>query len=447
MDYAQAVTYLYDRLPVFHRVGAKALKPGLANTLALCAGLGNPHQKFRSIHVAGTNGKGSTSHMLASIYQAAGYTVGLYTSPHLKSFTERIRINGEPIADSAVAAFVTKHQSLIESIEPSFFEVTVVMAFDHFARQGVDLAIIEVGLGGRLDSTNVITPLLSVITNIGYDHMDILGSTLPAIAAEKAGIIKPGVPVTISETQPETQAVFVEKAADCQSVITFADRLYTIQDAGIRQGRREVLVQDLNLSPGHTPHSPKPGSDTGITLSLDLVGGYQLRNMPGVLGAIDALHPIFPVDRDALARGLASVARTTGLKGRFQVMQEHPRVVADTAHNLPGMDALLTTIAALSYRSLHFILGFVNDKDVSAVLQRFPKQATYSFSQSHTPRSMPADALAQLAAEKGLPVVEGINSVFPDVNAALADALSRSQPDDLIVVTGSTYLVAELINL
>ena len=245
MQYAEALDYLYSRLPVFHRIGPKALKPGLGNTLALCAAMGNPQQRFRSIHVAGTNGKGSTSHMLAAIYQSAGYRVGLYTSPHLKSFTERIRLNGQPIAEEAVAQFVTTYQTLIESIEPSFFEVTVAMAFDFFARQQVDLAIIETGLGGRLDSTNVIVPEASLITNIAYDHTDILGDTLPQIAAEKAGIIKAGVPVVVGESNPDTALVFSKTAEALHAPLYYADLLYTVQDKGLRAGKREVLVTQL----------------------------------------------------------------------------------------------------------------------------------------------------------------------------------------------------------
>ena len=439
MEYAQAVAYLYERLPVFHRIGAKALKPGLGNTKALCAALDNPQHKFRSIHVAGTNGKGSTSHLLASVYQAAGYRVGLYTSPHLKSFTERIRINGQPIADDAVAAFVTQHQGLIEAIEPSFFEVTVALAFDYFARQAVDLAIIEVGLGGRLDSTNVITPELSLITNIGLDHTDILGSTLAEIAAEKAGIIKVGVPVVIGETQPESALVFSKKAADCQAAITFADQLYAVQDAGLQQGRREVIVQHRSDS-GLAVDSP-------TRYTLDLAGAYQLRNLPAVLTAVAQLQAMWPVSAGALASGLSSVVASTGLKGRFQTLQLQPWVVADTAHNQPGMLALLDTIKSLPYQALHLIIGFVQDKDVAAVLRLLPGDASYYFCQAHTPRSLSAEALAQLAQETGLLGATQPVSVYTDVNQAVTAALTRAAPDDLIVITGSTYLVAELTNL
>lgn len=437
MNYAQAVAYLYERLPVFHRVGARALKPGLANTEALCAALGNPHRRFRSIHVAGTNGKGSTAHMLASVYQAAGYRVGLYTSPHLKSFTERIRINGQPIVDDAVAAFVTQHQTLIESVEPSFFEVTVALAFDYFAREAVDLAIIEVGLGGRLDSTNVITPLLSVITNIGFDHTDILGNTLAEIAAEKAGIIKAHIPVVIGETQPEIATLFTDKASDCQSTIQFADQFFAVADRGLRWGRREVMVDDRVTESG--------GLSGGY--SLDLAGAYQLRNLPAVLASVTALRADFPVSSHALRGGLASVVASTGLKGRFQLLQEQPTVVADTAHNLPGMQALLATMANWPYQDLHIIIGFVQDKDVAAILRLLPTHATYYFCQSHTPRSLPASDLAALAVETGLLDAWQSARVYTDVNQALDDALDQASMNDLLVITGSTYLVAELTNL
>ncbi len=434
MEYAQAVAYLYDRLPVFHRIGAKALKPGLGNTEALCAALGNPERRFRSIHVAGTNGKGSTSHMLASVYQAAGYRVGLYTSPHLKSFTERIRINGQPIPDGDVAQFVTDNQLLIESIEPSFFEVTVAMAFAHFARETVDLAIIEVGLGGRLDSTNVITPLLSVITNIGWDHVDLLGDTLPLIAAEKAGIIKPGVPVVIGETQPETTDVFMTMARAGCSPIQFADTMYGVTDKGIRSGRREVAVQS-------------PGSTADEVYSLDLVGGYQLKNLLSVLATAAQLQLILPVSDNALRIGLSTVMVSTGLKGRFQTLREHPLVIADTAHNQPGIAALLASVLQLPYAQLHIVMGFVQDKDVTAVLRLLPTDALYYLCTFQSMRAMPVEMLHQAAIETGLIAKHHLPRLFPDVNQGLVIALSVAGPNDLIVVTGSTYLVAELTSL
>ena len=425
MQYLEALDYLYSRLPVFHRIGAKAIKPGLGNTLALCEALGNPQERFRSIHVASTNGKGSTSHMLAAIYQTAGYRVGLYTSPHLKSFTERIRLNGQPIAEEDVAQFVNQNQVLIETVEPSFFEVTVAMAFDYFARQNVDLAVIEVGLGGRLDSTNVITPNASVITNIGYDHTDILGETLPQIAGEKAGIIKRGVPVVVSETQPETQDVFRKTAADVNATILFADMHYHLEDRGVEQGKRNVQVT-------------QKGGKT-YPLELDLVGAYQLHNLAGVLATVEELQPIWPVLRVAQQTALANVISLTGLKGRFQTLHEHPRVIADTAHNQPGLIALFETIESMSFQTLRIVLGVVADKDRTKVLASLPSTARYYFCQAQTPRALPAIDLQAEASQTGR-----LGDAFADVNEALTAALDQAAPDDLILITGSNYTIAEL---
>ena len=428
MQYSEALDYLYSRLPVFHRIGPKALKPGLGNTLKLCEALGNPQHQFRSIHVAGTNGKGSTAHMLASVYQAAGYRVGLYTSPHLKSFTERIRLNGQPIAEEEVARFVTEQQASIEAIEPSFFEVTVAMAFDFFARQTVDVAVIEVGLGGRLDSTNVITPLISVITNIGFDHTDILGDTLEQIAYEKAGIIKSGVPVVVGETQPETEPVFRETAALANASILFADQQYSIEDQGVSDGLRQVVVAEGVLPP--------------VRYELDLLGQYQLRNLPGVLGAIAQLQPILPVSDAAWKTGLKTVVSLTGLKGRFQVMRQSPLVIADTAHNPPGLQALFNMIPVYAPATLRVILGLVADKDRVSVLACLPRQAVYYFCQAHTPRSLPTETLRAEAAQAGLTGV-----AYAHVDTALTAALHQSSPNDLILITGSNYIIAELTDL
>lgn len=429
MQYAEALDYLYSRLPVFHRIGPKALKPGLGNTLALCAAMGNPQQRFRSIHVAGTNGKGSSSHMLAAIYQSAGYRVGLYTSPHLKSFTERIRLNGLPMPEEEVANFVNTYQALIESIEPSFFEVTVAMAFDYFARQPVDLAIIETGLGGRLDSTNVITPEASLITNIAYDHTDILGDTLPQIAAEKAGIIKANVPVVVGESNPETDLVFSKTATALHSPLYFADSVYTVQDKGVHAGKRTVLVK-------------QPGEIAARVFQLDMVGLYQIKNLPAVLSIVDVLQPIWPVSADARRNGLATVSELTGLKGRFQTLQTNPVVIADTAHNEAGLVALFETIDAFPYQTLRIILGLVADKDRSRILDTLPQQAVYYFCQAQTPRSLPADLLQAEAAH-----ANRIGMAFSDVNVAVTAALADALPNDLILVTGSNYTIAELTNL
>ena len=425
MQYQEALDYLYSRLPVFHRIGPKALKPGLGNTLRLCEALGNPQHRFKSIHVAGTNGKGSTSHMLAAVYQSAGYRVGLYTSPHLKSFTERIRLNGQPIAEADVAAFVTAHQLLIESIEPSFFEVTVAMAFDYFARELPDIAIIEVGLGGRLDSTNVITPVASVITNIGFDHTEILGDTLPAIAREKAGIIKPSVPVIIGETQPETTPVFEEISTANNAPIGWADQAYSVTDGGVETGKRAVLVA-------------RQGSRSQ-PFFLDLLGGYQLRNLPAVFATVDTLQPLLPVSVAATATGLQSVMALTGLQGRFQTIQTSPRVIADTAHNPPGLHALFTTVSSFRYDTLRIVIGVVADKDRAQILSTLPEEATYYFCQADSPRALSAPDLQDEAAAVGR-----MGTAYTDVNTALEAALTESTPADLIVVTGSTYIVAEL---
>ncbi len=429
MQYAEALDYLYSRLPVFHRIGPKALKPGLGNTLALCAAMGNPQHRFRSIHVAGTNGKGSTSHMLAAIYQSAGYRVGLYTSPHLKSFTERIRLNGQPIAEEAVAHFVTTYQTLIESIEPSFFEVTVAMAFDYFSRQQVDLAIIETGLGGRLDSTNVIIPEASLITNIAYDHTDILGDTLPQIAAEKAGIIKAGVPVVVGESNPDTALVFSKTAEALRAPLSFADSRYTVQDKGLRAGKREVLVKQ-----------PEVGEEQ--VYQLDLAGLYQLKNLPAVLAIVDVLQAQFPVTAQARQNGLAAVSQLTGLKGRFQTLQTSPMVIADTAHNEAGLAALLETIGTIPHRTVRIILGLVADKDRSRILDTLPQRAVYYFCQAQTPRSLPAEVLQQEAA-----LTNRTGAAYADVNLALTAALADASPDDLILITGSNYTIAELTTL
>ncbi|GAB3989776.1 folylpolyglutamate synthase/dihydrofolate synthase family protein [Spirosoma daeguense] len=429
MEYTEALDYLYSRLPVFHRIGAKAIKPGLGNTLALCEALGNPQHQFRSIHVGGTNGKGSTSHMLAAIYQSAGYRTGLYTSPHLYSFTERIRINGEPIAEEDVAQFVRTYRTLIERIEPSFFEVTVAMAFDYFARQQVDVAIIEVGLGGRLDSTNVITPLASVITNIGYDHTDILGDTLPLIATEKAGIIKPGIPVVIGETHPETVGVFSKTATLLKSPITFADQTYQVTDKGVRNGVRHVAI------------SQKEGG-VSKEICLDLLGSYQLHNLPTALATVTVLQNQLPVSVTDEGLGLSAVTKLTGLKGRFQLLAEQPRIIADTAHNQPGLEALFETIATLSFATLRIVLGLVADKDRTKVLSVLPATAVYYFCQAQTPRALPVNDLKEEAARLGR-----LGDAFADVNLAVAKAIEEASASDLILITGSNYTIAELTQL
>ncbi|WP_027302670.1 bifunctional folylpolyglutamate synthase/dihydrofolate synthase [Rudanella lutea] len=431
MTYHETIDYLYSRLPVFHREGPKALKPGLGNTLRLCAHLGDPHTRFRSIHVGGTNGKGSTSHMLASIYAEAGYRVGLYTSPHLKSFTERIRINGQPIPETEVVQFVAHHRELIEEVSPSFFELTVAMAFDYFAREQVDLAIIEVGLGGRLDSTNVITPMLSLITNIGFDHMDVLGDTLPQIAAEKAGIIKPGVPVVIGEYLPETRPVFEQKASSEGAPIYWASDRFKVFDKGVTNELRQLVVSDLSGA-GETVHS----------FSLDLLGGYQRLNIPALLQAVEILQETMPVTVQALQNGLSRTVSNTGLQGRFQTILRKPRVILDTAHNVPGMISLLESIRSIPHTQLRIVIGVVADKNPQPLIDLLPDDAHYYLCAANSPRSLPADRLASLFACNKLKY-----RLFNNVNSALEQCIYDSKSNELILVTGSNYVISEVNSL
>jgi dihydrofolate synthase / folylpolyglutamate synthase len=429
LTYREALQYLYDNLPIFQRVGAIAYKADLTNTLLLCEALGNPHRRVKTVHVAGTNGKGSTSHMLASILQTSGYKTGLYTSPHLKSFTERIRINGQEIPEHYVLDFVNRVVPVIEQVQPSFFEITVAMAFDYFASAHVDIAVIEVGLGGRLDSTNVITPELSVITNIGWDHKEILGDTLERIAFEKAGIIKPGVPVVISERQPETQDVFIRRAAEQNAPIFFAADDYEVQpvtkDSEIHYKvlyRGDVIFHDLYIP---------------------LQGYYQKKNLTGVLKAVEILDQnSWGLTATGLVEGLSNVIHLTGLKGRWQKLGENPFIVCDTGHNIDGMREVVNQIKAQSFQKLHIVFGVVKDKDVQAVLSVLPKDAFYYFCEAKIPRAMDAVQLEMLARSKGLQ-----GTVIKDVNAALTEARRQATKDDMIFIGGSTFVVAELENL
>ncbi|MBS4071166.1 MAG: bifunctional folylpolyglutamate synthase/dihydrofolate synthase [Algoriphagus sp.] len=428
MNYQETLDYLFNALPMFQRVGASAFKKDLNNTLALCSHLGNPEKKFKSIHVAGTNGKGSTSHTLAAILQSAGYKTGLYTSPHLKSFTERVRINGQEITEQAVVDFVEVNKSFLEELKPSFFEMTVALAFWYFAKEEVDIAIIEVGMGGRLDSTNVITPELSVITNIGWDHMQFLGDTLPLIAGEKAGIIKPDVPVIISQTQEETTSVFLKKAIENHAQITFADQ--------------KIQLQKLTSDNGLAKYAVSENGKT-YTLEYGLQGDYQLYNLPGILEAVDQLRRMsWTISENALRKGLKEVAQLTGLKGRWQILVEKPTVIADTGHNEPGIRAILSQLKSYSFDQLWMVLGMVQDKDISKILALLPKDAQYVFCQADLPRAMPAELLAEKAAEYGLK-----GEVISEVNQALQFARKNAGADDLIFVGGSTFVVAEIEDL
>ena len=424
MTYSETLTYLYQNLPMFQRIGSGAYKSDLTNTLALCEALGNPHNKTKSIHIAGTNGKGSSSHMLASVLQVAGYKTGLYTSPHLKEFTERIRINGHEIDKAFVVDFVMRIKPLIEEIQPSFFEITVVMAFDYFAHQQVDVAVIEVGLGGRLDSTNVITPVLSLITNISWDHMDLLGDTLDKIAAEKAGIIKPEVPVVISERQAEIENVFIQKANESHSSITFATDHFKIT----RESNGLYTIEKNN----HLR-----------LLKLDLMGRYQTKNIAGVLASIEQLRKTgFKISEQHIKDGLIEVMSRTGLRGRWQTIGEKPLIICDTGHNEGGIREIVQQIAETKYHQLHMVLGMVGDKDISKVLDLLPQDAIYYFCAASIPRALPAVELRLKAEGFGL-----IGKVFKNVNAAIQSAKENSSPDDFIFVGGSTFVVAEVENL
>lgn len=426
MTYEETLAFLYERLPMFSRIGDKAVKPGLDNIESLCRSLGNPQSAFPCIHVAGTNGKGSVSHMLASALMACGYRTGLYTSPHLRDFRERIRIDGVMMPAEDIVSFTQRILPDIESLSPSFFEITVAMAFHHFAEQGVDVAVIETGLGGRLDSTNIVTPEVSVITNIGWDHMNLLGDTLPAIAAEKAGIIKPGVPVVLGEPEEATLPVFERRASEQGSKLTLASSLREVLRSEHQGQTLQVTTRDMR---GHRE-----------TWELDLTGAYQTRNLLTVLATIDTLRERgWRLDTDNVRKGLRSTAALTGLQGRWQLIRHSPRIVLDVAHNEPGVRALLRQLDNTPYEQLHIVTGMVRDKDVSAVLKLLPGEAKYYFTRADIPRALPEDLLRERAAEAGLS-----GEAYPDVDTALNAALAAAGPDDVILVCGSVFLVGEV---
>ncbi|WP_158860687.1 bifunctional folylpolyglutamate synthase/dihydrofolate synthase [Lunatibacter salilacus] len=430
MNYQETLDYLYKALPMFQRIGAAAFKKDLGPTIALCNHLGNPETKFKSIHVAGTNGKGSTSHALASVLQDAGYKVGLYTSPHLKSFTERIRVNGKEITQEAVVEFVKNHKDFMEEISPSFFEMTVALAFDYFANENVDIAVVEVGMGGRLDSTNVITPLLSIITNIGLDHVQFLGTTLEEIAGEKAGIIKEGVPVIIGETQKETSPVFTQISRERNASIYFSDQLITVHP-------------ETSNIPNLKEYILKNGKGEQITIQLDLLGAYQIKNLPAIYLAFEQLNQLgLFISEENFKRGLSNITQRTGLKGRWQILSKNPLTICDTGHNKDAFKVIVKQLKSIPHNKLFMVLGMVQDKDVEGVLKLLPIEAAYAFCQSQIPRAMPAADLASLAASLGL---DGI--VMLDVNDAINYFQKKAGPDDLIFVGGSTFVVAEIKEL
>jgi len=423
-SYQETLKFLYSQLPVYHHIGPAAYKNDLHNTLELCALIGNPQKKFKSIHVTGTNGKGSSSHMLAAILQSAKYKTGLYTSPHLKDFTERIKINGVDVMKDFVVNFVDRMKPAIEKIKPSFFELTVAMAFEYFAMEKVDIAVIEVGLGGRLDSTNIIDPEVSLITNIGYDHMDILGNTLVEIASEKAGIIKQKKPIVISERQPEVEKVFIGKATKMDSPIYFASDNISIAE---------------KKSPGLEIHS----SEMSLLVEPELKGHYQLKNIRGVIQIILIMRQLdYQLPDSSIVDGINKTVRLTGLKGRWQKISEKPTVICDTAHNAEGLLEILNQIKLTPHKKLRWVFGIVKDKLPEKVLSILPTNALYYFCQANIPRALSAIELLNMAKEKGLS-----GKVIPNVNDALQLAKHESSPEDLIMVGGSTFIVAEVNGL
>ena len=427
MNYEQTLEYLFEKLPMFSKLGASAFKKDLNNTLELCEALGNPHKKLITIHIAGTNGKGSVSHSLAAILQTAGYKTGLYTSPHLKDFRERIRVNGQLCSEQFVIDFTQRMIPSIEKLEPSFFEITVAMAFEWFLEEQVDIAIIETGLGGRLDSTNVITPELSIITNIGYDHMQLLGDTLPLIASEKAGIIKPHVPVIIGELLPETQPVFEQHAAKLEAPVTFAPHKYYVSDWHYQRHHLQLTVAHLS-------------NDERKTFTLDRPGIYQTKNILSVLTAVDLLRQQgWQITDQQLQHALMQVKKLTGLHGRWELIAEHPDIILEVCHNEDGVQQMLRQLEICTYNELHIVIGMVKDKDIRKVLSLLPSTAHYYFTQAQIPRALDASELAQQAAEHDLK-----GHAYPDVNTALQQAKTKAHNEDLIVVCGSIFLVAEV---
>lgn len=428
MNYQETLDWMFNQLPMYQMIGGAAYKANLDNALALTQMLGNPHRNFKSVHVAGTNGKGSTSHLLASIFQEAGYKTGLYTSPHLRDFRERIRVNGEMIPEECVISFIQQHKNAFEQMQMSFFEMTVGLAFDYFSKEQVDIAIVEVGMGGRLDATNVITPELSVITNIGLDHVQFLGDTLEKIAGEKAGIIKPNIPVVIGETQAETQQVFEQKAQECHSPIWFADQTFDCDKVHIES----VYKQLFDIWKEDRLYME--------AIEIPLMGNYQSKNLTTVMCAIDLLRKSFNITDDDIRNGVANVIRNTHLMGRWQILSDDPLTIADTGHNVDGIREVVKQLAEMSYQKLHFVLGMVSDKDIDHVLQLLPRHAEYYFCKADIPRGLDANLLAQKAFDLGLR-----GKVYDSVRDAYRSAVNAALFDDVVFVGGSNFIVAEVV--
>jgi dihydrofolate synthase / folylpolyglutamate synthase len=432
MNYKETMGYLLSQLPMFHRIGPAAYKANLDNTLALSQYLGQPETQFRNIHIAGTNGKGSVANVLASVLQEQGYRTGLATSPHLKDFRERIRINGEMIPKREVTDFINKHRHFFEKLSPSFFELTIALTFDYFARQQVDIAVIETGLGGRLDSTNVITPEVSIITNIGMDHMNLLGDTLEKIAREKAGIIKEGIPMIIGKYQPDIHHVFSNLAGEKNAPLFLAKDFYAFASAETKEVSGQLLQEITYKTPFGEMRK----------VSTDLLGSYQQENLATVLTAVEILNKggKFNVSSQAIEEGMANVQKNTGFKGRWYQLGKRPRIICDTGHNADGIERVTSHLSGLEYDQLRIVLGMVDDKDISGVLSLFPPAAKYYFCKPDVPRGLDPHKLAQIAQTHRLK-----GDVFPSVKEALMAAKKQATARDLIFVGGSTFVVAEVV--
>ena len=427
MNYSETLNWMFNKLPMYQRIGASAYKADLNTTINIINYLDNPQDSFKSIHIAGTNGKGSTSHSLASVFQEAGYKTGLYTSPHLRDFRERIRINGEMIPENEVVDFIEKHKDKLEELELSFFEMTVAMAFDYFRKEKVDIAIIEVGMGGRLDSTNVIKPELCVITNISLDHVKFLGENEEQIA-EKAGIIKPEIPVVIGETQEGSKDVFIKTAKEKNSPIFFADKIMDCR----KDSTYSLDYQQFDIYKNNESYLKE--------LKYPLLGNYQKKNLATVICALDILRDSFKIEEKHIIDGLANVIKNTSLMGRWQVINKNPLAIADTGHNVAGINEVNRQLAETKYNKLHFVLSVVNDKDIDGILQLLPKEAEYYFCKADIPRGLSADILFEKATNSGLK-----GKVYESVRNAYSSALANAQEGDLVFVGGSNFTVAEVV--
>lgn len=429
MNYNETINWMFNKLPMYQRIGAAAYKADLNSTIKILDYLNNPQDNFKSVHIAGTNGKGSVSHSLASVFQEAGYKTGLYTSPHLRDFRERIRINGNMIPENNVVEFIDKHKNKLEELELSFFEMTVAMAFDYFKNEKVDIAIIEVGMGGRLDSTNIIKPELSIITNISLDHVKFLGDSEDKIAVEKAGIIKKMIPVVIGETQIKTKDVFIEKAKAENSEIFFADKIFQCE----KTTENNILdYQSFNIYKNNKEYINE--------LKFPLLGNYQNKNLKTIICAIDILKNTFSINENHIKNGLFNVIKNTSLMGRWQIIQKKPLVIADTGHNVAGITEIINQLSEINYSKLHFVISVVNDKDIDSILQLLPKNAEYYFCKADIPRGLDVNILAEKARSSGLK-----GNCYNSVNEAYTTACANAKDEDLVFVGGSNFTVAEII--